>query len=92
MRSKEELKRIFIKEASEILDKHFNEITYATNKLLNNETGEDEYRHILSITDRLRKEDKITEEELQVMKENMVDWQVDLLPLIINKFNPPSIN
>ena len=86
MRSKEELKQIFLKEAEYILDNHLNVLQDMVNNIPNNEEySQEQYKKTLSIAASLREKDMITNEELEVIHENMLDWQHDLLPLILNR-------
>lgn len=86
MRSKEELKQIFLKEAEYILDNHINVLRDIVNNIPNNEEySKEEYKKTLGIAASLREKDMITDEELEVIHDNMLDWQHDLLPLILNR-------
>lgn len=86
MRTKEELKEIFLKQAEYILDNHMNKLMDTVNGILNNEeTSKEQYKDVLSIANSLKKQDKITDEELDFIKDHMLDWQQDLLPLILNR-------
>lgn len=86
MRTKEELKEIFLKEAEYVLDNHMNKLMDIVNNIPNNEEiSKEQYEDVLSITNSLKKQDKITDEELDFIKDHILDWQHDLLPLILNR-------
>lgn len=86
MRTKEELKEIFLKQAEYILDNHMNKLMDMVNNIPNNEeTSKEQYKDVLSIANSLKKQDKITDEELNFIKDHMLDWQQNLLPLILNR-------
>jgi len=86
MRTEKELKEIFLKQAEYILDNHMNKIMDIVNHIPNNEEiSKEQYKDVLSIANSLKKQDKITDEELDFIKDHMSDWQHDLLPLILNR-------
>jgi hypothetical protein len=86
MRSKEELKKLFLKQAEYILDNYMDKLNELANSIPNNEeSSKEQYNNFLGIASSLRNQDNITDEEFEVIKENMIDWQHELLPMIINR-------
>lgn len=87
MRTKEELKQIFLKEAEDILDQHLTKLLEMTNDITKDQIDKAKvhYNTILSVANSLKAKDNITDEELEFIRENMNEWQADLLPLVINR-------
>ena len=92
MRNKEDLRRIFIKSAYDILNEHFDLIKKAADKIENNQNCKKEYENITSIAKKLMEENMINEEELQIVKKNADIWQCDLLPLVRAEINTSITN
>ena len=87
MRTKEELKQIFLKEAEDILDQHLTKLLEITNDITKDQTDKAKvhYNTILSVANSLKAKDSVTDEELEFIRENMNEWQADLLPLVVNR-------
>ena len=86
MRNKEELKQIFLKQAEYILDNKFDVLNNIVNNIPNNEeVSKENYNTVLDIAKSLRKSYNITDEEFDIIQDNVKDWQYDLLPLILNR-------
>lgn len=86
MRSKEELKQIFLRQAEFILDNKLDVLNNIVNNIPNNEeVSKENYNTVLDIAKSLRELYNITDKEFDIIHDNLKEWQHDLLPLILNR-------
>ena len=90
-RSIDELKKIFLEEQMYLIDNYTDTLVKAADKVVLNESIEEEGNTIkLAARERLLKRN-ITEEELEIIKAHEVEWQKDAIPYIMKKvFNDPT--
>lgn len=90
-RSLDELKQIFLEEQMYLIDNYTDTLVKAADKVVLNESIEEEGNVIkVAARERLLKRN-ITEEELEIIKAHEVEWQKDAIPHIMEKvFNDPT--
>lgn len=90
-RSLDELKQIFLEEQMYLIDNYTDTLVKAADKVVLNESIEEEGNVIkVAARERLLKRN-ITEEELEIIKAYEVEWQKDAIPHIMEKvFNDPT--